>query len=56
MEPDWSELMSDLHKVLKKAESELRLVHMDPNHKSRSLDHFIVVKSLVSQLERWCHE
>jgi len=53
---DWSELMSELHGSLGRAEEELRLIHMDPKHKHEALGHLIVARSIVSQLERWCHE
>jgi len=53
---DWSELMSELHGSLSKAEEQLRLIHMNPYFKSEAARHLIVAKSIVSQLERWCHE
>jgi len=52
----WSELMSDLHKVLGRAEGELRLIHMSPKHGAEAAGHLMVARVVVSQLQRWCHE
>jgi hypothetical protein len=53
---DWSELMSDLHKCLRRAEAELRLIHMSPKRGSAAAGHLMVARVTVSQLQRWCHE
>ena len=53
---DWSSLMTDLQKSLTRAENELRLIHMDPKHKHLAVGHLIVVRAILTDLERWCHE
>ena len=53
---DWSELMSDLHRSLTRAENELRLIHMGPEHKHLAVGHLMLSGVIVSQLQRWCHE
>lgn len=53
---DWSELMSDLHKCLRRAEDELRLIHMSPERASGAAGHLMVARVTVSQLQRWCHD
>lgn len=53
---DWSELMSDLHKCLARAEGEFRLIHMSPKHGAEAAGHLMVARVVVSQLQRWCHD
>ena len=53
---DWSELMSDLHKCLRRAEEKFRLIHMSPEHMHEAAGNLMVARVIVSQLQRWCHE
>lgn len=53
---DWSELMSDLHKVLARAERQLRLIHMGDKYKHEAVGHLTVARAVLSQLERWCQD
>ncbi len=52
--PDWSSLMSDLHRSLTRAEESLRLIHMNPEHRHFAKGHLMVARATLKLLEDWC--